>query len=127
MLACRITDPLNASGARIGSLALVSGVFELESVIGTRMNERLSLDRVNANRWSPNRCDPPLKIRVDSTVGERETRGFFDQQQYLAVAWRSRVDWSADSIPDADHLQIWSQLADPTSAMAKRLVGCLGR
>ena len=126
MLACRTADPQNALGARIGSLALVSGVFALESVIGTRMNERLSLDPSTANRWSPNRWDPPRAIRVDSTVGERETPGFFDQQQCLADAWRSSVNWSAGSIPDADHLQIWSQLADPTSAMAQRLVAHLG-
>lgn len=126
MLACRIAEPLHALGARIGSLALVSGVFALECIIGTRMNERLSLDPSTANRWSPNRYDPPRAIRVDSTVGERETRGFFDQQRCLADAWRSKVDWSAGSIPDADHLHIWSQLADPASPMAQRLVAHLG-
>jgi len=125
MLACRIADPLHALGARIGSLALVSGVFALECVIGTRMNEQLSLDPSTANRWSPNRYDPPRAIRVDSTVGDRETHGFFDQQRCLADAWRSKVDWSAGSISDADHLHIWSQIADPTSAMAQRLVAHL--
>ena len=126
MLAYRIADPLRALGAWIGSLALVSGVFEIECLIGTRMNERLSLDPSTANRWSPNRYDPPRAIRVDSTVGARETRGFFDQQRCLADAWRSKVDWSAGSIPDADHLHIWSQLADPASPMAQRLVAHLG-
>ncbi len=43
MLACRSAQDANLMGGRIQHVSLVSGIFELESLIGTRMNEHLGL------------------------------------------------------------------------------------
>jgi arylformamidase len=127
MLACRSAQDANLMGGRIQHVSLVSGIFELESLIGTRMNEQLGLTPQKSLALSPSHFNPPVGLSVDSTAGALETIGFFDQQAYLAHAWADTTHWLQASIVDADHFTVWSQIGDPSSIMAKRIVTSLQR
>ena len=125
MLACRSAQKQTTLSGRIGHLCLVSGVFDLEYLIGTQMNERLGLTVEKSNALSPTHSTPPEGLSVDSTVGAFETEGFFEQQTYLAQVWADKTDWTQASVANTDHLSIWSQIGTPSSVMAERVLASL--
>lgn len=125
MLACRSAQDATLMSGRIQHVSLVSGVFELECLIGTQMNEQLGLTPQKSLALSPTQFDPPVGLSVDATVGALETIGFFEQQAYLAHAWANTTHWLQASIADTDHLSVWSQIGDPSSIIAKRIIASL--
>lgn len=125
MLACRSAQDATLMSGRIQHVSLVSGVFELECLIGTQMNEQLGLTPQKSLALSPTQFDPPVGLSVDATVGALETIGFFEQQAYLAHAWANTTHWLQASIADTDHLSVWSQIGDPSSIIARRIITSL--
>lgn len=75
---------LAPSAIPASGLVLLSGIFELEPLIGTSINDALHLDRDTARRNSPARLDiahPPPAIVA---VGENETEQFKRQSGLFA-------------------------------------------
>lgn len=78
----------NAGSTEFGGAILVSGVFDLEPIIFTSVNDAVKLDPSSARRLSPihlvNRA-PNTPILV--TWGENETEEFKRQSREFATAW----------------------------------------
>ncbi len=99
----------------------VSGVFDLEPVRHTYLNDALGLDEDTARRLSPirlldGRADPgPLIL----AVGERETEAFRRQQADFAAAWRGR-GFGCDivALPDRHHFSAVDALGEPGHPLA---------
>ncbi len=99
----------------------VSGVFDLEPVRHTYLNDTLGLDEAAARRLSPirlldGRADPgPLIL----AVGERETEAFRRQQADFAAAWRRR-GFGCDivALPDRHHFSAVDALGEPGHPLA---------
>ena len=99
----------------------VSGVFDLEPVRHTYLNDVLGLDTAAAGRLSPirlldDRADPgPLIL----AVGDAETEAFRRQQADFAAAWRGRgFGCQIVALPDRHHFSAVDALGEPGHPLA---------
>lgn len=127
MLACQYANKEATPRFPIRYLGLVSGVYDLNPLIATRINDKLGLTEDHARMLSPAHLTPPSGLVVDTWVGEHETAGFFDQHRLLRLRWGDSVALSDTVIEATDHLSIWDQLAVPDSRLATRTVANLNR
>lgn len=116
------------AGNRIKGAVLVSGIYELEPLIGTSINEALGLDATEAARVSPLRARlsgfPPSLV----CWGDKETDQFKRQSLVFAEAVRSAGgDCSAFECAGRNHFDVIFDLADPGSELGRRTLGLLSR
>jgi arylformamidase len=106
---------------RMRGAVLVSGLYDLEPLIGTSINADLGLDAAEAARNSPLRR--PLAGLPPSLVcwGENETDQFKRQSRAMARALRS-AGASCETFECAgrNHFDVILDLADPASALGRR-------
>ncbi len=99
-------------------LILISGVFELEPLIGTTVNDAVGLDHAAAIRNSPMLADlaglPPSLL----TWGEIETDEFKRQSKLMAYKMsQAGVEVSLLEVPGRNHFDIVLALADPRTLL----------
>jgi arylformamidase len=101
----------------------ISGVFELEPLIPTSMNELLRLTPQVAREASPKLWPPPPKDRVlVAAVGSAESAEFVRQSLDMAAAWsKAGVKAECVMLPGANHFTTVDELARPESAMIGRI------
>jgi arylformamidase len=114
---------LGADGIDIRAVVPVSGLFDLEPLRQTSINDDLALDADTARDLSPiHRAGYPVPPTL-SVVGGDETLGFQDQTQNytaaLQAAGHTAVMLTGDGL---DHFSICQALADPRSAVFTRVV-----
>lgn len=98
----------------------VSGVFELEPLLGTTIGAGLRLDAAEARRLSPRFLPRPAHAGAASlhaVVGGAESGEFLRQTREMAEAWGG--SWEA--LPGADHFTVLAPLADPGSSLSARM------
>ncbi len=104
----------------------ISGIFELEPLIGTSISRALRLDPAGARAVSPRFwAPPPPGARLVAVVGEHEGAEFHRQSRELAADWR-RAGVSAEcvEIAGANHFTLIDELVragSPLHARALRL------
>jgi arylformamidase len=110
-----------------GGLAL-SGLYELEPIRLSYLNEKLGMDQEVARRNSP-ASRPAGKEPLILAVGGIETDEFRRQQRDYAARCRA-VGWPVEAIeaPGRDHFSVLESLADPEpgaapSALSRALLG----
>jgi arylformamidase len=102
----------------------ISGVFDLEPLIGTSLNEALGLKKGIARAASPLfRPPPPKGKHLIAAVGGEESAEFLRQAREIAEGW-SKVGVKAESevIAGANHFTIVDELVRPGSALLGRIV-----
>ena len=97
----------------------ISGVFELEPLVGTSINNALQLDADAARAASPRWWRPPPPgRRMIAAVGAAESAEFRRQSHELVRAWGAAgVDSRYLEVPDANHFTVIEALASPGSAL----------
>ncbi len=101
----------------------LSGVYELEPLLSTRLNDALRLGEAEAQRLSPSLWPVPAGRQFSAVVGAEESGEFLRQSHDLAAAWRAQgIAADSATVPGANHFTIVNQLADPASALVARLV-----
>jgi arylformamidase len=95
----------------------ISGLFDLVPLVGTTMNAALRLDPAEAQRLSPLAMASP-HLALHALVGADEGAEYIRQSRAMAMAWGGT--WEA--VPGANHFTVLAPLADPASAMVRRLV-----
>jgi arylformamidase len=101
----------------------ISGVFELEPLLATSINNELRLDAKEAERLSPILWDVPPGRVIDVVVGGAESPEFIRQSEILAEAWRQdEIETRYEAIAGKNHFTVIEPLADPDSAMVRRLL-----
>lgn len=121
-----LTGVGNDSGFTPAGLMLISGVFELEPLIGTTVNDAVGLDLAAAVRNSPMLAKldglPPTLL----TWGEIETDEFKRQSRMLAAKLvEAGVDTQLLEVPGRNHFDIVLGLADtrtPLGQAVRRLM-----
>jgi arylformamidase len=100
----------------------ISGLFDLEPLRQTSMNQDFRMDEAAARASSPLLWPaPPAGRTIDVLVGGAETGEFRRQSRVLADAWsRAGVNACYREIPGANHFTVIEPLADPQSAMVER-------
>jgi arylformamidase len=101
----------------------ISGLFDLAPMIATSMNVDFKLDEAEARRLSPLFWPPPAGRVLDAVVGAAESSEFLRQSRLIADQWGSAgVTTRYEAIEGANHFTVVEPLADPQSAMVKRLL-----
>jgi len=98
----------------------VSGVFDLEPIRLSFLNDVLGMDADTARRNSPLHHLPPPGARLLLAVGDRETDEFRRQTEVYArrCAEHGAAVETVDA-PGLHHLSVVELLADPASALAR--------
>lgn len=101
----------------------ISGVFDLAPLVGISVNQDLRLTAATAREVSPLYW-PVRSGRVfDAVVGGLESAEFKRQSQSLVQAWRQNgAQTRYQEIAGTNHFTVIDALADPESAMTRRVV-----
>jgi arylformamidase len=100
----------------------ISGLFELEPLVGTSVNKALSMDAASARAASPLFWTPPAGRSLDAVVGGRESSEYLRQSRGIVERWgASGVATRYGEVPDANHFTAIAPLADANSPMVLRL------
>lgn len=110
---------LRAPARLVPAIGPISGVFELEPLLGTSVAEKLGLDQARARALSPRFFAPPAEVAVHAVVGGAESGEFIRQTRDFATAWGG----TAEEAPGEDHFTVIAPLADAASAMVERFAG----
>jgi arylformamidase len=96
----------------------ISGVYELEPLIHTSLNQNLKLDYLKARQISPLRREHGLPLPAKLFVGGTETPAFQDQTIGMEKVWHlERTECEAVILPDHDHFSILTEFAKPDGAL----------
>ena len=106
----------------------ISGLFDLEPLVGTSINKALHLDAAAARAASPLFWKAPARGSLDAVVGENESAEYFRQSRTIAERWGAAgLATRFGVIPNANHFTAIAPLADPASPMTLRLKELAGR
>lgn len=100
----------------------ISGVFDLTPLLHVSQNQDLKLDETAARAASPVYWRVPTGRTLDAVVGALESSEFLRQSRIVADAWRQGMAHTRyEEIAGANHFTIVGPLADPGSAMTRRV------
>jgi len=100
----------------------ISGLFELEPLVPTSVNDKLGLDIDAARSFSPRLWTPPSGIAFEAWVGAKESAEYLRQSATIAAVWRAAGNATACvEVAGADHFTIIEGLAEAQDPMTLRL------
>jgi arylformamidase len=100
----------------------ISGLFDLTPLVGIPMAHDLRLDESQARSLSPLFWPAPKGRPFDAVVGALESSEFLRQSRTVADSWgKAGAQTRYEAIPGANHFTVIDALADPHSAMVRRL------
>jgi arylformamidase len=122
-----LTDPDFAAG-RIKGVTSLSGLYDLEPVRLTFVNEKLGLTEREVAELSPVRLKPrDTSARLLLTIGAREGDEYIRQMTDLAAAWQPHMPHLVSLvIPDTDHFSMRAGLDDPGSDICRLIWKTMG-
>jgi arylformamidase len=101
----------------------ISGLYDLEPLLHLAGNAEFKLDAAEARRISPLYWPVERGRVLDAVVGGDESSEFLRHSKIIADGWRAKgVETRYDVIPGMNHFTICDPMADPNSAMTRRLV-----
>ena len=105
----------------------ISGIYDLEAIRLTPLNNLVGLDKAEARAQSPAFAVPPTKAPMVVVAGGAESVEFVRQADDFASAWRAHGVEAEVVVPDGlDHFTVLDTLAEPGHAVchaARRLLG----
>lgn len=110
------------------ALVLISGIFELEPLIGTTINEALRLDVAAARRNSPLLADLVSLPETIIAYGDNETTQFTRQSAAMASAMRTAgVTVTELEVPGRNHFDVVFDLCDESTPLGRTVVELVRR
>ena len=95
----------------IHGLILVSGVYDLNPVAASYVNDLVAMDGTDIANLSPLFYQPLKNIPVHILIGEDEPSAFSQQSQALYQAWDPLLDRIVlDRLPGCDHFDILNEI-----------------
>lgn len=105
----------------------ISGIFDLEPIRLSYLNDKLGLDAEEARRNSPLLHLPDCTGRLIIAVGGAELPELRRQSHDYAAAWQRRtLPGTFQELPGCHHYAALEQLAKPEAALARALVELVG-
>ena len=100
----------------------ISGLFELKPLLSTYVNQATRMDEAEAEGLSPLFWAPPAGRSFDAVVGGEESAEYLRQSRTIVERWGAAgVATRYEAIPGANHFTVILPLADPGSAMTRRI------
>lgn len=101
----------------------ISGLYDLEPLRYTTINQAAGIDAEAARSCSPLRLPPAGGAPVLAVVGGSETPAFHEQAADLAQQWTAAGTRVVQYVePGADHFDVVNRLADPDSGLFGRVM-----
>lgn len=108
------------------SAVSISGLFDLEPLRHTSINDRVGMDAAMAARNSAMAYPPAVHAPLLLAVGEHESRAFHEQSQALAERWGTRLPLARYlSLAGCHHLAAVDELGDARSTLFAAARGML--
>jgi arylformamidase len=105
----------------------LSGVFDLMPLLHVSQNQDLKLDKGSSRACSPLYWRVPVGRTLDAVVGSLESSEFLRQSRTIAEAWRQGTTQTRyEEIVGTNHFTVVDPLADPGSAMTRRVCDLAG-
>ena len=121
LAACLLATDWGPQGLVPAAYAL-SGLFDLEPLRATYVNEALGMSEAEARRLSPLFWPPPAGRVLDAVVGEVESGEYHRQSRAIVERWGAAgVRTRFEAVPGANHFTVVAPLADPDSPMTLRI------
>ena len=99
----------------------VSGLYELEPLLSTRVNDALGLDVPRARDLSPALAEPICRAPFLLAVGEAESEEYHRQSYFLRERWEEKdVPVEVATLKDHHHFSIVEELADREGVICKK-------
>lgn len=118
LVGCLLTDDWSDIGRNcppVLQLNALSGLFDLNNLVPTSVNDVLGLQQSNANSLSPllqlMSCDNS-DLQLNLRVGDLESDEYKKQSQSLADAWKNKLSISNDLYPGVHHFSIVDYFLD---------------
>jgi arylformamidase len=106
----------------------ISGLFDLDPLVATSINNAMRLDAPAAKAASPLFWPAPALGSLDAVVGGNESAEYFRQSRSIVEAWGGAgIATRFGTVPGANHFTAIAPLADPQSPMVSRLRELAGR
>lgn len=123
-----LADP-NIVPGRIKGVTSLSGLYDLEPVRLSFVNDKLALTERDVAELSPVRLKPrDTTARLLLTMGAREGDEYLRQHNDLAAAWRPVMPHLvAAVIPDTDHFTMRAALDDANSDICRLIWKTMGK
>ncbi len=100
----------------------ISGLFELEPLVPTSVNAKLSLTLDAARSYSPRLWPAPSGVNFDAWVGAEESDEYHRQSAGIAAVWQAAGnDTRLVKVPGANHFTVIGGLAEAGDAMTRRI------
>jgi len=100
----------------VKGVCTISGIFDLEPIRLSYLNEMLRLDISEASRNSPLSLNYPVNTPMTMVVGGQESPEYQRQNEAMAARWRALgfpLKWEKKS--ELNHFNLVNQLIDPRS------------
>jgi arylformamidase len=111
-----------AAADEVRGLLALSGLYDLEPLRATHINEWIAMDAETAARNGPIHNPPLGNPSLLIAAGGLEQQAFADQQRSYVAAWRSWGHAARElEAPQHNHFTIVLELADPASPISKAL------
>ena len=105
----------------------ISGLYDLEPIRLSYLNEVLKLTPETARRLSPVHCPPARSGPLLLAVGELEGAEYHRQGEEMAAVWRTRrLPCQALDMPAHNHFSILAELEDPGTTLSRLLLRQMG-
>jgi len=105
----------------------ISGVYDLQPLVKTSINDKVGFDQQSAKENSPIFRKPVSSGPLALIVGASESQGFHDQSDRLQDAWAKDLHFiSRVDIAGKDHFTVVNQMAEPNSPMIQVVASLLG-
>ncbi len=121
-----LLDPTTA--ACVGGAFALGGVFELEPLVYTSVNDAVRLSVDDARRLSPSKLVGPGLKELAVFIGRNETAEFHRQSQEVAASW-ARNDNAAKPccvVEDRNHFDLPFDLGDRSTELGQAVFNALG-
>ncbi len=107
----------------IYSACSLSGLFELEPIRLTYLNEKLKIKKEEVPGISPLYLKPTSPIPFLAAVGGLESVEYHDQSKEFAQSWREHgAKTEALIVPEVNHFSILDEFCDQQSVLRKTLI-----
>jgi arylformamidase len=111
-----------AATAPVDGLFTLSGIYDLEPIRLSNVNDTIAMDEASSIRNAPLHMPPARAGRLVASTGEREQEEFHRQQRAYAAQWRA---WNGDvtelDAPGDDHFSIVLRLTQSDSVLSRAL------
>lgn len=100
------------------SAVSISGLFDLEPLRHTSINDKVGLDAASAERNSPMLLRPRVRLPFILAVGEHESAAFHAQSDAMAARWGPALPRTQRmTLAGCNHLTAVAELGRPGSAL----------